>query len=346
MEKLDRVEVGMRFRDKSGPYTITEFTGRHEYRFLRDGQRNDSGGVGLCDPLNDDFLGYAPGFGPTESGKSGAPVVAGQRRRWHAGKAGIAGDTFTVRATVRGQFYADHDTGMDGCAVDAAYFEDHSDPIDGPPQAPVAGPPAGPSECQWWQDTSEKPTSLGNKPFMLSGVQDRKPHQWKVDGRPIYFGVEAFTNGRLQKVGHPDGYPAPVASPAPTGWQPGMPNLPKPPLGASPAPIRGEPAKYSAGTVLTPCSPVPDLTRSTDRDASPAAPGEGKPRLPSPVRHEPGGLYGRLVGEMRASDGTPLTALGSIKAKRMEPAPPVEPFIPSIDDDFWIPDAPRGLVKP
>lgn len=51
-------------------------------------------------------------------------------------------------------------------------------------------------------------------------------------------------------------------------------------------------------------------------------------------------------GEMRASDGTPLTALGAIKAKRMEPAPPSEPFVPSIDDDFWIPDAPRGLVKP
>jgi hypothetical protein len=45
-----------------------------------------------------------------------------------------------------------------------------------------------------------------------------------------------------------------------------------------------------------------------------------------------------MVGEMRSQDGRPLSALEAVKAKRVEPALVSEPWVPSIDDDHWLPD--------
>jgi hypothetical protein len=45
-------------------------------------------------------------------------------------------------------------------------------------------------------------------------------------------------------------------------------------------------------------------------------------------------VYGRMVGELRAPDGTPRTALEAIRAKR-EP----EPWLPSVDEWDLLPDA-------
>ena len=63
-ERPARIEEGQRWKDGSGPYTLTQVTNEHTYRFRRDGTRDEGGGIGLCNPLLDEFLGYAPDFGP------------------------------------------------------------------------------------------------------------------------------------------------------------------------------------------------------------------------------------------------------------------------------------------
>lgn len=55
----------------------------------------------------------------------------------------------------------------------------------------------------------------------------------------------------------------------------------------------------------------------------------GEWRLESPPTKP---LYGRAVGEMRAQDGSPLSALQTIQSR-----PKPEPWVPSCDDDHWIP---------
>jgi len=51
-------------------------------------------------------------------------------------------------------------------------------------------------------------------------------------------------------------------------------------------------------------------------------------------RHNAAPVYGRMVGEARAQDGTPLTALEAIQARKKP-----EPWVPSCDELFWIKDA-------
>lgn len=102
--------------------------------------------------------------------------------------------------------------------------------------------------------------------------------------------------------------------------------------GPTPVAEQGGPAKDSADAVLTPCSPASDLTRSTDRAKSAAAPGEGKPRLPSPVRHESGGLSARAILQARQRDRERVRAenAAAVAALCSE-----WDLLPSVDERRW-----------
>ncbi len=70
MDKPSKVEVGQRWRDTHGEYTVVEVVNNCQYSFQRPGESVRSHGLTsfVCSPFDADvFLGWAPGYGPYPS---------------------------------------------------------------------------------------------------------------------------------------------------------------------------------------------------------------------------------------------------------------------------------------